>query len=87
MTILQYEVEDLEDLMVGDALTIFTSSPLGWDFTHIHEGELLAINESHLVMICFNKTKTELVEIKIPIHRVKQIQKRINTTETQGEQQ
>ena len=87
MTILQYGVEDLADLMVGDALTIFTSSPLGWDFTHIHEGELLAINESHLVMICFNKTETELVEIKIPIHRVEQIQKRINTTETQGEQQ
>ena len=87
MTILQYEVEYLEDLMVGDALTIITSSPLGRDFIHIHEGELLAINESHLVMICFNKTKTELVEIKIPIHRVKQIQKQINTTEIQGEQQ
>ena len=87
MTVSQYEVEDLEDLMVGDALTIFTSSPLGWNFMHIHEGELLAINESHLVIICFNKTETELVETKIPIHRVKQIQKRINTTETQGEQQ
>ena len=87
MTILQYGVEDLADLMVGDALTIFTSSPLGRDLIHAYEGELLAINESHLVMICFNKTGTELLDIKIPIHRVKQIQKRINTTETQGEQQ
>ena len=87
MTILQYGVEDLEDLMVGDALTIFTSSPLGRNYMHAYEGELLAINESHLVMICFNKTETELVEIKIPIHKVKQIDKRINITETQGEQQ
>ena len=86
MTILQYGVEDLADLMVGDALTIITSSPLGRDLIHAYEGELLAINESHLVMICFNKTETELVEIKIPIHRVIQIKKRINT-QTQGEQQ
>jgi len=78
MTILQYEVEDFEDLEIGDALTIFTSSPFGLDYMHIFEGELLSVNDKQLVMVCLNKTKTELVETKIPTHRISQINKRIN---------
>lgn len=78
MTILQYEIEDLEDLEIGDALTITTYSPLGFDYIHQFKGELLSVNERQLVMVCFNNAETELVEIKIPTGIIRQINKRIN---------
>jgi len=77
MTILQYEIE-LEDLEIGDALTITTYSPFGFDYIHQFEGELLSVNKRQLVMVCFNKAETELVEIKIPTGIIRQINKRIN---------
>ena len=81
MTILQYEVEDLGDLEIGDALTIYTYSPYGRAWIHMFEGELLSVNDKQLVMVCFNNTETELVEIKIRTNIIQQITKRINTNE------
>jgi len=79
MTILKYEVEDVRDLEIGDALTIYTYSPFGLDLIHMFEGELLSVNDKQLVMVCFNNTETELVETKIPTNMIQQIMKRINT--------
>ena len=81
MTILKYEVEDLKDLEIGDALTIYTYSPYGLDWIHMFEGELLSVNDKQLVMVCFNNTETELVETKIRTNIIQQIMKRINTNE------
>ena len=78
MTIVQYEVEDFEDLEIGDALTIYTNSPFGLDYMHVFEGELLSVNDKQLVMVCLNKTETELVETKISTHRIQQINKQVN---------
>jgi len=77
-TIVQYEVEDFEDLEIGDELTIYTNSPFGLDYMHVFKGELLSVNDKQLVMVCLNKTETELVETKIPTHRIQQINKQVN---------
>ena len=79
MTVLQYGVEFLEDIDVGDELIIVTDSWLGVGYIFVFEGELLSINEKELTMLSINKTETELVEIKIQIRRIQEIQKRINT--------
>jgi len=81
MTILKYEVEDVKDLEIGDALTIYTYSPFGLDWIHMFEGELLSVNDEQLVMVCFNNTETEPVETKIRTNIIQQIMKRINTNE------
>ena len=85
MTIRQYEIEDLEDLEIGDALTITTYSPFGFDWIHMFEGELLSVNDKQLVMVCFNNTKTELVETKIRTNIIQQIVKRKNRNEGDGD--
>lgn len=76
MTVLQYGVESLDDIEVGEELVIVTGSWLGADYIFVFEGELLSMNEKELVMLCFNKTETELVEIKIQVNRIQEIQKR-----------
>jgi len=85
MTILQYEIEDLAGLEIGDALTITTYSPFGLDWIHVFEGELLSVNDKQLIMVCFNNTKTELVETKIRTNIIQQIVKRVNANEGETE--
>ena len=85
MTILQYKIADLEDLEIGDALTITTYSPFGFDWIHMFEGELLSVNDKQLVMVCLNNTKTELVETKIRTNIIQQIVKRTNRNEGETE--
>lgn len=79
MTVLQYDVEYIEDIDVGDELTIVADSWLGVGYIFVFQGELLSINEKELTILSINKTETELVEIKIQLHRIQEIKKRINT--------